>query len=150
MMAVALLAAVWWLGALERGVLLAVQINPEARVKAQRGPAPPRLVSATAFLVRVDNEAGTTALVRLLSPHAAVAGQAAERDRWLRAELTTLEGGAPRLTGRRREYLLLRLETDQRGRREATLAVDIGQGTQDLGFRAEVTLLFRCEGSPAP
>ena len=28
------------------------------------------------------------------------------------------------------------------GKREATVGFDIGQGTQDLGFRAEVPILF--------
>jgi hypothetical protein len=28
------------------------------------------------------------------------------------------------------------------GKREATLNFDVGQGTQDLGFRAEVPILF--------
>ena len=31
------------------------------------------------------------------------------------------------------------------GKREAKLAFDVGQGTQDLGFRNEVAILFECE-----
>jgi hypothetical protein len=37
----------------------------------------------------------------------------------------------------------LRLTARESGKREATLKFDAGQGTQDLGFRAEVPLLFR-------
>ena len=40
------------------------------------------------------------------------------------------------------EYLLLRLQAHEWGKREATLIFDVGQGTQDLGFRAEVPILF--------
>ena len=32
--------------------------------------------------------------------------------------------------------------SSEAGRREATIAFDVGQGTQDLGFRAEVPVLF--------
>jgi hypothetical protein len=36
----------------------------------------------------------------------------------------------------------MKLTPAQSGKREATLAFDAGQGTQDLGFRAEVPVLF--------
>jgi hypothetical protein len=36
------------------------------------------------------------------------------------------------------------LATRERGWREATVAFDVGQGTQDLGFRSEVPILFDC------
>ena len=35
------------------------------------------------------------------------------------------------------------------GRREAKLLFDVGQGTQDLGFRNEVNILFNCEPAVA-
>ena len=47
------------------------------------------------------------------------------------------------LSGRRLEYLVLELQAGEAGKREATLKFDAGQGTQDLGFRAEVPILFR-------
>jgi len=37
---------------------------------------------------------------------------------------------------------VLRLRASAAGKREATLKFDVGQGTQDLGFRAEVPVLF--------
>jgi hypothetical protein len=36
----------------------------------------------------------------------------------------------------------VRLAAHEAGKREATLKFDVGQGTQDLGFRAEVPVLF--------
>jgi hypothetical protein len=38
--------------------------------------------------------------------------------------------------------VILRLRSSEAGKREATLQFDVGQGTQDLGFRAEVPILF--------
>ena len=46
------------------------------------------------------------------------------------------------LSGARLEYVPLRLTPHESGKREATLKFDVGQGTQDLGFRAEVPVLF--------
>ena len=117
--------------------ILVVQINPEMRVKLERGPAEARLVPGipTKFLVRVENEAHTTATLHLMMQ------SFSERDRWLRL---TLEGGG-RLTGKRDQTLALVLMTSARGRREALFIADIGQGTQDMGFRAELAVLFRSD-----
>jgi hypothetical protein len=43
------------------------------------------------------------------------------------------------------EYRIVELYSRDVGRREAKLVFDVGQGTQDLGFRNEVNLLFNCE-----
>jgi hypothetical protein len=37
---------------------------------------------------------------------------------------------------------VLRLTAREGGKREATFRFDVGQGTQDLGFRGEVPVLF--------
>ena len=47
------------------------------------------------------------------------------------------------LGGQKLEYAVLTLRAEESGKREATLKFDAGQGTQDLGFRAEVPILFR-------
>jgi hypothetical protein len=62
--------------------------------------------------------------------------------RWLEAVLVTEAPFSPELTGRRLEYRLLRLTPLQSGKREAAFQFDVGQGTQDLDFRAEVPILF--------
>ena len=117
--------------------ILVVQINPEMRVKLERGPAEARLVPGTPmeFLVRVENEAHTTATLRLMMQ------RFSERDHWLRL---AIEGGG-RLTGKRAQTLPLVLTTSATGRREALFLADIGQGTQDLGFRGELAVLFRSD-----
>ena len=45
------------------------------------------------------------------------------------------------------EYRIIQLFSRDRGKREAKLMFDVGQGTQDLGFRNEVNLLFFAEAA---
>jgi hypothetical protein len=42
------------------------------------------------------------------------------------------------------EYCVVELYSRDSGKREANLSFDVGQGTQDLGFRNEANLLFDC------
>ena len=46
------------------------------------------------------------------------------------------------LSGLDLEYRVLQLYAKEAGKREAKLAFDVGQGSQDLGFRNEVDILF--------
>src|SRR5205085_2803018 len=48
----------------------------------------------------------------------------------------------PHLSGLAVEYRILQLYSKDAGKREAKLIFDVGQGTQDLGFRSEVDILF--------
>jgi hypothetical protein len=130
---------------LARRALLEIRINPESRVKVLRGAAKPELQAGkeARFLVRVVNEAGVTAPLRLYSANL---GQGApNRTRWLTATVFTRRGSEHALlSGAPLEYVILSLKTEAIGFREATLAFDVGQGTQDLGFRGETSILFRC------
>lgn len=136
--------------------LLQIQINPESRVKVIRGLARATLNAdqENLFLVRVVNEGGVTAPLNLSGPNLAIEdGHASsERNRWLRATVLAVgpSDQSPRLSGRPVEYLVLDLTTRHTGMREATLAFDVGQGTQDLGFRGECAVLFRRRPSPRP
>ena len=47
-----------------------------------------------------------------------------------------------RLSGLEVEYLIALIYSSEAGKREATVVFDIGEGTQDLGFRSEVPILF--------
>lgn len=134
---------------LDRRALIGVYINPEMRVKVQAGQATPTLVEGgwRPFLVKVQNDAGTTASLRVRSPQAGRLHEARQdqvADRWLDAELFN---GAPmkaELGGLPLEYRILQLYSRDAGKREAKLAFDVGQGTQDLGFRGETDILFEC------
>lgn len=128
---------------LDAHCLIAVNINAESRVKAARGPAEIQLRQNRPALVllKVHNEGGVTHALRLHGPELVRDGEE-DAGRWLEAVLVTKAPFRPELTGRRLEYRLLRLTPRQSGKREATFQFDVGQGTQDLGFRAEVPILF--------
>jgi hypothetical protein len=69
-------------------------------------------------------------------------GKRLNHSQWLRLSLLGRPGLGEKLSGLKLEYVVLRLQTDEVGKREATLRFDVGQGTQDLGFRGEVPVLF--------
>src|SRR5262245_54846242 len=121
-------------------VLLTVSINPESRVKVARGEAPAQLRQdlAVPVLIKVVNEAGVTAVLRPTSPQA----DPQLKDRFLELKMHTEKPLAATLSGRPVEYAILVLTSREAGRREATIGFDVGQGTQDLGFRGEVPVLF--------
>jgi hypothetical protein len=123
--------------------LIGVSINPESRVKAARGPRSAELEAGKEMvvLVRVFNEAGVTHGLSLDGPQ--IIGRSEDDpQRWLHATIYPDRPSNQKLSGQKVEYVLLRLKAEQAGKREATLVFDVGQGTQDLGFRAEVPILF--------
>jgi hypothetical protein len=63
-------------------------------------------------------------------------------ERWLEVEVCGEPPLRKNLGGGKVEYVVVKLTARQAGKREATLRFDVGQGTQDLGFRAEVPILF--------
>jgi hypothetical protein len=143
--------------------LVAVEISAESRVHVVRGPAPASLVETgwQTFLVKVVNQAGVTAPLRCSSPQSLpmvkqssssarpkslISPAEAER-RWLDIASLNSPPLLPDLSGVSLEYRLIQLYSRDAGKREATLAFDVGQGTQDLGFRNEIPILFDCSTS---
>ena len=138
--------------------LAVVKINPEARVKVSPGPAPRQLVHKgwRQFLVKVHNQAGVTARLNATSPQAEkVFGHGEDgtslssdveaakvRDRWLDMSMHDGRPLAETLSGSKLEYRVLQLYSRDVGKRSAILAFDVGQGTQDIGFRNDVVLTF--------
>jgi hypothetical protein len=156
---------------LDPHVLALVQINPESRVKVEQGPAKPELVEAGTrlFLVKVINEAGVTAQLKVESPNSGdvyiqstgspepamelTPKQAAER--WSDISLYPLPTSPyvsislyqkppmlPRLSGLALEYQILTIYSRDPGQRSAIISFNVGQGTQDIGFRNDMTVLF--------
>ncbi len=139
---------------LDRRCLYYVTINPESRVKAAAGPARPELTQGgwTTFLIKLRNEAGVTAPLRLESKNAgSLAGARADEvlDRWLEITAHTAAPLAARLSGLPLEYRVVSLYSRDRGKREARVGFNVGQGTQDLGFRSDVDTLFECRPAHA-
>ena len=144
---------------LDKRCVAVVEINPESRVKAQPGPAAKVLVQNgwRGFLIKVLNNAGVTSELRVASPNAKpmvkrtdgspdppVTITAADvRDRFLDVAMFNSRPLVPTLSGLTVEYRLIEIYSRDVGQREAMLSFDIGQGTQDLGFRSEVPILFQ-------
>ena len=145
--------------------LAGVTINPESRVKVVRGEAAAKLHEQgwRVFLVKVYNEAGVTARLRTNSPNAAPLYQrstgAADpkpsvklddvANRWLDIASHDQQPLLPTLSGLELEYRVISLFSRAHGKREAKLEFDVGQGTQDLGFRNELNVLFECDTAVA-
>ena len=154
--------------ALDPQVLLVVEINPELRVKVNRGPGPSVLRQSgfTPVLVKVLNHATVARRLHIESPQAGpvYAGAARtilqrqqqtelnlnentanEPDRFMEVAMFEASPMTARLSGLKVEYALALLYSSQAGPREATLGFHIGHGTQDLGFRGEVPVLFQVQ-----
>ena len=63
-------------------------------------------------------------------------------DRFLDLEMFSAPPMTATLSGLEVEYAIALIYSSEAGRREATINFDVGQGTQDLGFRAEAPVLF--------
>jgi hypothetical protein len=149
---------------LDQHCLAVVHINPESRVSAIEGPVAKELMQQgwRTFLVKVHNEAGITPELRVMSPHASpvyelgvgdrqrpqseqrLVTPAESASRFLGIEVFGKQPLKPQLSGLAVEYRIVQLYSRDVGRREATIEFHVGQGTQDLGFRSEVPILFEC------
>ena len=150
---------------LDSRVLLGVHINPESRVRVVRGPAAAVLQQGgyTPVLVKVVNESGGTGRLRIGSPQSgpvyagmsALSGDRMQQqhlrenenvdrrtDRFLDLEMFAAAPMTATLSGLEVEYAIAVIYSAEAGRREALISFDVGQGTQDLGFRAETPVLF--------
>ena len=139
---------------LDAHCLAAVNISPESRVKVVEGPARRKLVQNgwRQFLVKVHNQAGVTAELQAVSKQALpIAGSPANQvsDRWLALQMYGERPLSKTLSGTRLEYRIVQLYSRDAGKRSAVLAFNVGQGTQDIGFRNDVTLTFE-SASTAP
>jgi hypothetical protein len=135
-----------------------VNINAESRVKVSPGEAKGELVQngTRLFLVKVENDAGVTAKMTVESPnsgptHLTSRGEAEPKmeltqqtvkERWAEFAIYDKSPMAPRLSGLRLEYLILTAYSRDAGQRSANLAFNVGQGTQDIGFRNDMLVLF--------
>ena len=150
---------------LDPHVLFLVNINPELRVKVARGSGKAGLHQHgfTPLLVKVVNDGTVSGRLNVGSPQAgnvfdgasdfslkrqqqtelnALPNTGRAADRFLDVEVFRDPPMTPTLSGLGVEYILVLAGSNESGRREATVTFDVGQGTQDLGFRGEVPVLF--------
>ena len=145
---------------LDPHVLAVVTITPESRVQVAQGTAKPELVEhgTRLFLVKVRNGAGVTAPLVVESPNsgdvfiqsdtsskpAMKLTPADAKDRWMDISLFNKDPMSERLSGLRLEYRVLEVYSRDAGQRAAKISFNVGQGTQDIGFRNDMVTLFNC------
>jgi hypothetical protein len=148
---------------LDQHCVAGVSINPESRVSVVEGPVKKELVQQgwRTFLVKVHNEAGVTAPLVPESPNLLPVYQQGKKNarekpmtdeklvqpsdvpnRFLDAQMFDKQPLKAGLSGLELEYRIIQLFSRDVGRREAQLGFHVGQGTQDLGFRNSVPILF--------
>lgn len=143
---------------LDSHVLLNVDINPESRVKVEQGAAKPDLIEegARLFLVKIANQGHVTAEFNVESPNSGnvyirSSGQPDpkitltprdSKDKWADISLYQRAPMRKRLSGLEIEYQILEVYSRDAGQRSAKISFNVGQGSQDIGFRNEVTIVF--------
>ncbi len=143
---------------LDRHALAVIEINPESRVKVEQGAVKPELVEAGTrlFLVKVINHGGVTAALNVASPNSAEvylpsngsskpAATITARDsaeRWASISLYQRPPMRKRLSGLALEYQILEVYSRDAGQRAAKISFNVGQGSQDIGFRNDMTVVF--------
>ena len=130
--------------ALAAEVFATVQINPEGRVKIARGSAAAELVGGRPklFLVKIENASGGRQLLKPLSNYVGAPKNP------FTLTVPTFGKLTPELAGHSVEYRLMAVTCKGAGKHEITVVVEAGQGSQDLGFRAEVPVLFTVTEPP--
>ncbi len=145
--------------------LAMVNINPEGRVMVVRGPGTAELVQGgwKSFLIKVHNNAGVTARLqvestngrpllhistnspRVKTENILTPGQVANR--FLELSMYRNRPLQPNLSGLKLEYAIVQIYSKDVGQREANIGFHIGQGSQDIGFRNAIDILFNCRPS---
>lgn len=143
---------------LDKHVLCFVDINAESRVKVDLGPAKPELVEGGTrlFLIKVKNQPHITAPLAVDSPNSGnlfipsngdpepemklTARNAAER--WADISLFNKPPMNTRLLGLGVEYQILEVYSRDGGQRAAKISFNVGQGSQDIGFRNDTLIVF--------
>lgn len=139
-------------------VLAVVNINPESRVKVSLGNAKADLVEGGTrlFLVKVENQGHVTAPLVVESPNSGPTSlrsrgeaepkmeltQEHVKERWADISLYQKSPMRDRLLGLDLEYQILEVYSRDVGQRSALVAFNVGQGTQDIGFRNDMQIVF--------
>src|SRR5215472_15726117 len=145
-------------GVLDKYALAVVTINAESRVSVQRGAAPADLIQdgTRLFLVKVVNLAGVTAHLAVESPNsgnvyiqsrgspepASKLTNAEVTERWAEIAFYDKPPLEERLSGLPLEYRVLSIFSRDAGQRSAKFGFNVGQGSQDVGFLNETSILF--------
>jgi hypothetical protein len=143
---------------LDKRVLCVVDINAESRVKVEAASAKPELVEGgtRVFLVKVHNQAHVTAPLVVASPNSGNVYIRSQGDPEPKIELTPHDAAErwadislfqkppmnKKLLGLGVEYQILEVYSRDRGQRAAKISFNVGQGSQDIGFRNDMLVVF--------
>ena len=150
---------------LDEQALFIVELNPESRLHVRRGSAKAVLQQGgyTPVIVKVLNHSTVSKELRISSAQAGqvYAGmtplsakrmqreslhetdaKTAGTNSFLDLELFGRAPMTPHLSGLEVEYALALIHSRDAGKREATVAFNVGGAAQDAGFRAEIPVLF--------
>lgn len=124
---------------LEKSVFCIVTINPEGRVKVARGAGELSLLQnkPTIALVQVFNQSGGQQTLAVKSSYFG-----ASKNPFAVGLVEKESKLSAALSGAEMEYRLMFVQCATPGKREITLHWNAGQGTQDIGFRGEVSILL--------
>lgn len=138
-----------------------VDINPEARVKVEKGAAMPRLMQGgwKSFLVKVKNDGRITGKLEPESSNALFpynrpgwgahtsepvsAGEAANR--FLDVQMYTGGTMNKHLSGIPLEYCIVQIYSKDAGMRDVELGFNVGVSSKDIGFRNTTHILFHID-----
>jgi hypothetical protein len=150
---------------LDKYTLAMIEINPESRVKVEQGSAKPDLVEGGTrlFLVKVLNQARVTAPLQVTSPNSGnvyITSNGASapplkltpkdaQEKWANVSIYNKPPMSRRLSGLGLEYQILEIQSRDSGQRSALLQFDVGQTSQDVGFRSEILVLFNAQPAHA-
>jgi len=135
--------------ALDPYCLFYIIINAESRVIVEAGPAKPVLIENEwrQYLVKVENRAGVTARLRVESPQTESFKSHVKKvdpDRWLKLKMFEGRPLRAKLSGVGLEYRIIQIHSRDRGKKSSVIGFNVGQGSQDLGFRNDVMMTFDC------
>ncbi len=115
---------------------LSASVNPESRVKisAKRDRIELHQGRPQRFLIHVENTAGITAPLGLQAID--IASDPPQAATWCDIQVIDSPFSSVFSTGAASEFKVVEILAREDGLREVRLVADVGQGTQDLGFRA--------------
>ncbi|MFC4871027.1 CehA/McbA family metallohydrolase [Negadavirga shengliensis] len=140
--------------------LASIEINPESRVKVFQGAAEPILMEEgwSTFLVKVHNQAHVTSVIEAESPnslpvlHRSTGNHRMDEknflsagqldNRFLEIQMFNDRPLKPNLSGFDLEYAIIQIFSKVSGKKEVKIGFNVGQGTQDIGFRNTIDILF--------
>ncbi|TWU06367.1 CehA/McbA family metallohydrolase [Stieleria varia] len=124
---------------------LAASVNPESRVKISAKRERIELLQGRPqrFLIQLENTAGITAPLGIQAID--ITADPPQAATWCDIRVIDSPFSSVYCTGAVDEFKVVEILVHEEGLREVRLVADVGQGTQDLGFRATADIQIHAE-----